>query len=115
MLRKISTDTPNLSGNRAVADQTDPKQSRAHVIISGRVQGVSFRWNTQHQAQKLDLTGWVKNRADGRVEAVFEGEEQAVRQAVKWCHKGERPARVDDIDVRYEQPTGEFSRFRITF
>ena len=98
-----------------MTDQADTKQVRAHVYISGRVQGVSFRWNTQHQAQQLGLTGWVKNLWDGRVEAVFEGEEPAVRQTVAWCHKGSRPARVDNVEVRYEQPTGEFRSFRITF
>ena len=98
-----------------MTDQSEKKQVRAHVYISGRVQGVSFRWNTQHQAQQLGLTGWVKNLWDGRVEAVFEGEEPAVRQAVAWCHKGDRPARVDNVEVHYGQPTGEFRSFRITF
>ena len=102
-------------GDSIVSDQTDTKQLRAHVYISGRVQGVSFRWNTQHQAQQLGLTGWVKNLWDGRVEAVFEGEAPAVRQAVAWCHQGSRPARVDHVELHYEQPTGDFSRFRITF
>lgn len=95
--------------------QAEPKIVRAHVYISGRVQGVSFRWNTQHRAQQLDLTGWVRNLWDGRVEAVFEGDEPAVQQAVAWCHHGDRPARVDQVDVRYEQPTGEFRSFRIAF
>ena len=98
-----------------MTDQVDKKHIRAHVHISGRVQGVSFRWYTQHQAQKLGLTGWVRNLWDGRVEAVFEGEESAVRQAVTWCHQGERPARVDNVEVRYGQSTGEFRSFRITF
>ncbi len=95
--------------------QIDTKQLRAHVYISGRVQGVSFRWNTQDQAQQLGLTGWVKNLWDGRVEAVFEGEAVAVRQAVAWCHQGNRPARVDHVELHYEQPTGELDSFRITF
>lgn len=98
-----------------MADHTEPKKARAHVYISGRVQGVSFRWNTQYKAQQLGLTGWVRNLWDGRVEAVFEGDETAVRQAVEWCHHGERPARVDQIDVDYERPTGESGNFRITF
>ena len=93
----------------------DPPQIQARVLISGRVQGVSFRWNTQYQAQKLGLTGWVRNIWDGRVEAVFEGPEEVVRQAVAWCHTGQRPARVDKIDVQYRPATGEFKSFRITF
>jgi acylphosphatase len=95
--------------------QEETKNIRAHVFISGRVQGVSFRWNTQHKAQTLGLTGWVRNVWDGRVEAMFEGEESVVRQAVGWCHKGERPARVDNVEVSYRPATGEFSGFRITW
>jgi acylphosphatase len=91
------------------------KQSRAHVFISGRVQGVGFRWNTRAMAQQLNLTGWVRNLwDDGRVEAVFEGPESAVQQAVQWCHHGERPARVDNVKVTYSEPTGEFKYFRVT-
>ena len=90
------------------------KLTRAHVYIAGRVQGVGFRWNTQAMAQRLGVTGWVRNLWDGRVEAVFEGKEDAVRQAVSWCHRGERPARVDDIEINYQNYTGEFRSFRIT-
>jgi len=89
--------------------------TRAHVFVSGRVQGVSFRWYTQRQAQELDLTGWVRNLWDGRVEAIFEGDEKAVKNAVAWCHQGPPSARVDDIDVKYESPSGEFKGFRITW
>jgi acylphosphatase len=92
----------------------DNAMKRAHVLISGRVQGVSFRWYTQYQAQRLGLTGWVRNLWDGRVEAIFEGPDQAVRQAVAWCHRGEPPARVENVEVMYEAPTGEFGGFRIT-
>lgn len=93
---------------------SEAKILRAHVFISGRVQGVSFRWYTQRKAQELGLTGWVRNLWDGRVEAVFEGEAGAVRQAVTWCHTGERPARVSDVDVTYAPFTGEFHTFRVT-
>lgn len=96
-------------------NQAKDKNIQAHVFISGRVQGVGFRWSTQRTAQQLRLTGWVKNLWDGRVEAVFEGPEDAVRQAVSWCHHGERPARVEDVDVTYNAPTGKFNSFRITF
>jgi acylphosphatase len=96
-------------------NQEESKQTRAHVFISGRVQGVNFRWNTQRQAHRLELTGWVRNLWDGRVEAVFEGEESAVQQAVSWCHEGEPPARVEDVEVEYEEATGEFDDFRIAW
>lgn len=89
--------------------------TRAHVFISGRVQGVSFRWFTQRQAQKLGLAGWVKNLWDGRVEAVFEGEEAVVRQAVAWCRHGDPPARVEDVEVQYEPATGEFRGFNVRY
>ena len=90
-------------------------QTRAHVFVSGRVQGVSFRWSTQHKAQDLGLTGWVRNLWDGRVEAIFEGPDEAVRQAVAWCHRGDPPARVEDVDITFEAPSGEFKGFRITW
>jgi acylphosphatase len=89
--------------------------TRAHVLVSGRVQGVNFRWYTQRKAQELELTGWVRNLWDGRVEAIFEGEEQAVRRVVDWCHMGAPSARVHEVEVHYGEPTGEFSRFRITW
>ena len=92
-----------------------PKQIRAHVLISGRVQGVGFRWSTQNMAYELGLTGWVKNLRDGRVEAIFEGEEKIVREAVAWCQRGERPARVDDVEISYEVATGEFQGFRVRY
>lgn len=94
---------------------SEAKTLRAHVFISGRVQGVSFRWFTQRKAQELSLTGWVRNLWDGRVEAVFEGEAGAVRQAVAWCYTGEPPARVSDVDVTYAPFTGEFHSFRVTY
>ncbi len=95
-------------------DRQDESRLRAHIFISGRVQGVSFRWYTHRKAQELGLTGWVRNLWDGRVEAVFEGPAEAVRQAVTWCHHGERPARVDDVEVTYSPPAGEFDSFRVT-
>lgn len=88
---------------------------RAHVFVSGRVQGVNFRWYTQRKAQELGVTGWVRNLWDGRVEAIFEGDEQAVQRAVDWCHVGAPSAQVDRVQVNYEEATGEFRNFRITW
>ena len=96
-------------------NQSQANLLRAHVFVSGRVQGVNFRWYTQRKAQDLNLTGWVRNLWDGRVEAIFEGEKKAVRAAVAWCHTGTPPARVDNVEVNYEEPTGDFNRFRITW
>ncbi len=96
-------------------NQTEINLLRAHVFISGRVQGVSYRWYTQRKAQELALTGWVRNLWDGRVEAIFEGQEKQVRQVVGWCYTGAPSARVDNVEVNYEAPTGDFNHFRITW
>ena len=87
--------------------------TRVRVQVSGRVQGVGFRYSTYHEAVRLNLGGWVCNRFDGRVEAVFEGEEAAVRDMVDWCREGPPGARVAGIDVAWETPNGEFRDFRI--
>ena len=96
-------------------NQAAPGEIRAHVLIAGRVQGVSFRWYTQRTAQRLGLTGWVRNLWDGRVEALFEGPNQQVRAAVTWCQHGEGMARVEEVEVTYEEASGEFKGFRITW
>ncbi len=90
-----------------------PQEARAHVLIAGRVQGVSFRVYTRRQAQRIGVTGWVRNRWDGRVEAVFEGSEHTVSRAVDWCHDGSPDAHVDSVEVSYEPATGEFRSFII--
>ncbi|MFO7898627.1 MAG: acylphosphatase [Planctomycetota bacterium] len=90
-------------------------ETRAEVSIGGRVQGVGFRFSTVRRAESLGLTGWVRNTMRGGVEAVFEGEERAVKQMVDWCRQGPRMARVADIDVEYAEPTGEMSGFQVRF
>jgi acylphosphatase len=86
--------------------------TRRHVWISGRVQGVWFRESCREQAQALGLTGWVRNLADGRVEAVFEGPPMAVDRVVAWCRRGPRHADVDSVDAVTEATIGE-SGFRV--
>lgn len=88
---------------------------RAHVIISGRVQGVFFRAETQQAALRLGVCGWVRNRADGTVEAVFEGDAQSVEKAIEWCHQGSPMARVTDVSVQRQDFSGEFDDFSITY
>jgi acylphosphatase len=85
---------------------------RAHVFVSGTVQGVRYRASTREAAQERDVDGWVRNLDDGRVEGVFEGPEPAVEELIEWCHTGSRMASVDDVEVSYEQPSGE-SGFRV--
>lgn len=89
-------------------------KARAQVYVTGRVQGVFFRAETADLAHQLGLTGWVRNLPDGRVEALFEGEKQAVRDAVEFCRRGPPGAYVSDLAVRWSEWTGEFSDFRIT-
>ncbi|MEW5748059.1 MAG: acylphosphatase [Candidatus Thermoplasmatota archaeon] len=86
---------------------------RAHVVFEGLVQGVFFRANAQKCARSLGLTGWVRNRDDGAVEAVFEGEERAVDQAVEWCATGQPHARVERKAVEMSEATDEFDDFSI--
>jgi acylphosphatase len=81
-------------------------RTRAHVFVSGRVQGVFYRATTREQACERGVDGWVRNLDDGRVEAVFEGPEDAVREIVEWCHEGSSRARVDDVGAEYGDPEG---------
>ncbi len=88
-------------------------KTRVHVFVSGRVQGVFFRQKTKQQAESFGVTGWVRNLPDGRVEAVFEGEEEAVKALVEYCHHGPSYARVTNIDASWEDYRGEFSDFKM--
>lgn len=85
---------------------------RAHVFVSGTVQGVYFRATTRDEAVQRDVAGWVRNLEDGRVEAVFEGEEKAVAEMVAFCHDGPEQAWVEDVSVSWEEAEG-IDGFRI--
>ncbi|MBW4560832.1 MAG: acylphosphatase [Mojavia pulchra JT2-VF2] len=89
-----------------------PKLIRAHLIISGRVQGVGYRYATVDTASQLGLTGWVRNLPDSRVEAVFEGSREVVEEMIRWCHAGPPAAVVKNVEVEYEQPEG-LQRFEV--
>ena len=89
-------------------------QKRIHLVVRGRVQGVYFRATAQREARQHGLSGWVKNRQDGSVEIVAEGEEDDVKDFLSWAHSGPSTARVDDVDVRWGSYTGEYTDFRIT-
>ncbi len=86
---------------------------RVHLIVRGRVQGVYFRAATQREARRLGITGWVRNRNDGCVEVVAEGEEDSIKELSSWSHHGPSAARVDHVDVRWRGYTGEFYEFAI--
>ncbi len=88
---------------------------RARVIVEGRVQGVFFRHHTEEMAFNLDIKGWVKNRRDGSVEALFEGEKKKVDQIIQWCHRGPSEARVMNVRTTWENYTGEFEDFSVRY
>jgi len=88
---------------------------RAHVFVSGIVQGVFFRSETIYEAKRRGVKGWVCNLPDGRVEAVFEGEENNVKELIEFCRRGPPGARVTDVDVKWENYTGEFRDFEIRY
>ena len=88
---------------------------RAHVLVSGRVQGVFFRANTGKNAKLHNVTGWVRNLTDGKVEAVFEGEEEAVVSVIEFCKRGPPGSYVSGLDVTWQDWTGEFREFKITY
>jgi len=90
-------------------------KARAHVVVSGRVQGVFFRSETQDEARRQNVTGWVRNLPDGRVEAVFEGEKDNVDALIEFCRAGPPGARVARVEVVWEHFTGEFRDFGIRY
>jgi acylphosphatase len=85
---------------------------RVRVRIRGRVQGVFFRAEAQERAESLGIAGWIRNAEDGSVEAAFEGDEERVRSLIDWCRRGPAGAKVDDVEVEAEEPTGE-TGFRV--
>lgn len=88
---------------------------QVHLWISGRVQGVTYRASTRRKARELGVDGWVKNLPDGRVEAVFCGDQDAVDTLIEWCHDGPGRARVDSVDVESETPDTGFAGFEIRY
>ena len=88
---------------------------RAHLIISGIVQGVWYRASARDEARSLGLVGWVKNRYDGGVEAVAEGPKDLVEKFIAWCRKGPPYARVENVKIEWQSPTGEFRDFKVTY
>lgn len=90
-------------------------KARVHVWVSGRVQGVYFRYKTLEEARRYGVTGWVRNLIDGRVEAVFQGDEAAVTHMIMFCREGPAYARVDHVQVRPEEYDCEFCGFEIWY
>lgn len=85
---------------------------RRHIVVSGRVQGVGFRWATQREASRLGLRGWVRNTDDGKVEIVVEGDHAAVNALQAWCQRGPSGARVAHVvasDIAAREDLGTFT------
>jgi acylphosphatase len=90
-------------------------KSRLHAVVHGYVQGVFFRDHAHRTAGSIGLTGWVKNRMDGTVEIVAEGDEKDLKKLLAWCHEGPEIARVEKVDIKWEKPTGEFEHFSVKY
>lgn len=88
---------------------------RAHVIVSGDVQGISFRYFTKEKSNNLGVKGWVRNLPSGEVEAVFEGMEDRTKEMVEWCKKGPWLAKVNNVKVEFSDYKGEFEGFEIRY
>lgn len=89
--------------------------TRVRLVIEGRVQGVFFRDSTRRKAIELGVRGWVKNRSDGTVEALAEGDEDDVASLIVWCHEGPPHARVDRVIETREKWLDEFDSFDVVF
>ncbi len=90
-------------------------KKRVHVIVKGRVQGVFFRAYTRDEAVKFGLSGWVRNRPDGSVEALVEGEMGAVAKMIQWFYKGSPHSLVETVKVTEEPPVGDTDTFEIHY
>lgn len=91
------------------------ENARAHLFIDGRVQGVFYRAFTRELAHNLGLDGWVRNLRDGRVEALFEGEKDAIQRAIQACYSGLPGARVTNIEVKWETYIGDEKGFSVRY
>lgn len=90
-------------------------KQRVHLFVKGKVQGVFFRQALKVIAKKKNVSGWVKNLKDDRVEAVLEGEDIDVSSLVEWCHRGPANARVEDVEIKNEKHKGEFAKFEVVY
>jgi len=88
-------------------------QKRAHIFVKGKVQGVYFRQGMKDIAEKKNVTGWVRNLQDKRVEAILEGKDVDVNSVIEWSHRGPQNAIVDDVEILNENYKGKFSKFEI--
>jgi len=90
-------------------------KTRAHIKVTGRVQGVYFRSTAREVAMEMGITGWVRNVPDGSVEIVAEGEKEKIEKFIKWCWKGPPLAIVENVEVKWEEYKNEFKSFEVRY
>lgn len=105
-MNKVRTHPPKFSKE---------KFRRAHIFVSGRVQGIGFRLEMRYRAKKLGLCGFVQNLSDGRVEAVLEGEKEKIEKLIEWVRKGPLFAKVVDVEIKWEKYQEEYKDFEIKY
>lgn len=91
------------------------ENARLHALVSGRVQGVNFRYYTTREASRLGVTGWVANRHDGKVECVAEGPRSRLEEMLDFFHEGSPSAHVTNVEASWESATGEFEDFKVRY
>lgn len=96
-------------------NQIPKSDIRAHITVSGIVQGVFFRATTQSEATRLRVSGWVRNKHDGTVEITAEGKKERVEKLIQWCHQGPPGAVVENIKLTREEYKGEFDSFTVMY
>ncbi|HET7642568.1 MAG TPA: acylphosphatase [Nitrososphaeraceae archaeon] len=116
MIQDNANNSNNNSLNKALNKSTSlpPDYIRVHLTISGKVQGVYFRKHTQDVSLQHYVYGWVKNLPNGNVECVLEGLKSNVDKVIRWCHQGPPNSRVDNVEIKYETFTGNFTNFKVT-
>ena len=101
----------NSNSNKEINDSS--QYITVHLIISGKVQGVYFRKHTQDISLQNNVYGWVQNLLNGDVECVLEGLKSNVDKVIIWCHQGPPNSHVDNVEIKYEEFTGQFTDFKI--
>ena len=95
--------------------ESNKYMAAAHIFVSGRVQGVFYRANTVDIAREHNLTGWVRNLEDGRVEAILEGEKEDVQKVIEWCRSGPPHASVTELEIEWLEYSGDLSGFTLKY
>jgi acylphosphatase len=110
---KLVADLTVLERDERIHDMTE--NAHLHALVSGRVQGVNFRYYTIREASRLGVTGWVANRRDGKVECVAEGPRSRLEEMLDFLHQGSPSAHVTNVEASWGSPTGEFAEFKVRY